>query len=58
MMYQANEHDKILAKIEEKFVDQCPIPKYKPVFKRFTYENKGIYAALSLMQSGTLTPIQ
>lgn len=37
------------------FVNQCPIPKYKPVFKRFAYENKFIYSALSVLGSENLS---
>lgn len=41
----------ILGKINKEFLAQCPIPKFKGVFERFDYENKGIYSALSLVKS-------
>lgn len=50
-----DEQERVLARVDKLFVQQCPIPKFAPLFKRFDYDGKGIYAAFSLVQSESLT---
>lgn len=43
----ASEHER-LGEINQLFLEQCPLPKFAPLFKNFNYENKGNYLALSV----------
>jgi hypothetical protein len=58
LLYGMGAYDKLLGEVEELFLQQCPAPKLKPIFKRFDYENKRAFAALSLVRSQQLQPPQ
>lgn len=57
-MYHMDQFDQLLGRVDTLFVDQCPMPKYKELFKRFDFENKSIYSAFSLIYSQDLSAQQ
>jgi hypothetical protein len=58
MAYGMQEEDQMLRQVDQLFLEQCPLPKFRAFFSRFTYENKMIYPALSLIKSSELSRSQ
>lgn len=58
MFYGTGDNDRIMGRINGLFVQQFPFEKFRPLFRMFNYENKGIYAALSMIKTESLTASQ
>jgi hypothetical protein len=56
LLYGMGFHDAILTRVDHLFLNQCPSHYLRPLLKRFKYENKHTFAALSLVRTQTLNP--